>query len=137
MLVGVMNLLYFSGTYLEFAARAAGCRSCFWIAFKPTDANSCTLQSSCDAVDMCGDRVDCLPKRWPRKVAKVNVGSRRPAPLARKLGNQRIDVMGVLGEGALAVVFSCMFSEDQRDVAVKVERQVRTSSVEFGQCTDL
>lgn len=83
---------------------------------------------SANAVDTYGDRVECLPKRWPRKATKVNVGSRRRAPLARKLGNQQIDVLGVLGEGALAVVFSCKVSEDQRNVAVKVERQVRTSS---------
>lgn len=75
---------------------------------------------------MCGDRDDCLPKRWPRKTAKV--GSRQPVSLAWKLGDQRLDVVGVLGEGALAIVFSCKVGEDQRNVAVKVERQVRTTS---------
>lgn len=76
---------------------------------------------------MCRNRVDCLAKIWPRKIAEGKVGSRRPAVLTRTLGGQRIDVMGVLGEGAFAVVFSCKINEGQRDVAVKVERQVRTS----------
>lgn len=75
---------------------------------------------------MGGDRLDSLAKAWPRRMAKVNVGSRRPAALTRSLGNQRIDVLGVLGEGAFAVVFSCKLSKDQRDVAVKVEYQVST-----------
>ncbi|CAN0441730.1 unnamed protein product [Ectocarpus sp. 12 AP-2014] len=66
-------------------------------------------------------RLDSLAKACPRRMAKVNVGSRRPVALARSLGNQRINVLGVLGEGAFAVVFSCKFSKDQRDVAVKVE----------------
>lgn len=59
-------------------------------------------------------------------MAKVKVGSRRPAVLTRTLGSQQIDVLGVLGEGAFAVIFSCKISEGQRIVAVKVERQVRT-----------
>lgn len=75
---------------------------------------------------MCGNRVDCLAKRWPRKMAKVKGGSRRPAVLTRTLGSQKIDVLGVLGEGAFAVIFSCKIGEGQRKVAVKVERQVRT-----------
>lgn len=58
-------------------------------------------------------------------MAKTKVGSRRPAVLTRTLGGQRVDVLGVLGEGAFAVIFSCKISEGQRDVAVKVERQVR------------
>lgn len=59
-------------------------------------------------------------------MAKVKDGSRRPAVLTRTLGGQRIDVFGVLGEGAFAVIFSCKISEGQRDVAVKVEQQVKT-----------
>lgn len=61
-------------------------------------------------------------------MVKANVGSRRPAILARKLGDQDIDVVGVLGEGAFAMVFSCKVNGGQRDVAVKVERTVRTES---------
>ena len=75
---------------------------------------------------MCRTRVDCLARRWPRKMAKVKVGSRRPAVLTRMLGSQQMDVLGVLGEGAFAVIFSCKISEGQRRVAVKLERQVRT-----------
>lgn len=76
---------------------------------------------------MGGDRLDSLSKVWPRRMAKVNVGSRRPVALARSLGNQRINVLGAIGEGAFAVVFSCKFSKDQRDVAVKVEYKVSTT----------
>ncbi|CAM9995135.1 unnamed protein product [Ectocarpus sp. 6 AP-2014] len=65
--------------------------------------------------------LDSLARVCPRRMAKVNVGSRRPVALARSLGNQRINVLGVLGEGAFAVVFACKFNKDQRDVAVKVE----------------
>eukprot|EP00903_Cladosiphon_okamuranus_P007665 g7433.t1 len=68
-------------------------------------------------------RIDSLAKRWPRKMAKVEGGSRRPAVLTRTLGSQKIDVLGVLGEGAFAVIFSCKVSDGQRKVAVKVERQ--------------
>ena len=57
-------------------------------------------------------------------MAKVKVGSRRPAVLTRTLGSQQIDVLGVLGEGAFAVIFSCKISKDNRKVAVKIERQV-------------
>lgn len=56
-------------------------------------------------------------------MAKVRGGSRRQAALTRTLGNRRIDIVGVLGEGSFAVVYSCKLDEDQR-VAVKVERQV-------------
>lgn len=59
-------------------------------------------------------------------MTKVKVGRRRPVVMTRTLGGQRIDVLGVLGEGAFAVIFSCKISEGQRDVAVKIERQVRT-----------
>lgn len=104
----------------------------FWLTFKAFRCNTCTLRIRGDAVAMCVNRVDCLPKRWPRKTAKVKGGSRRPAPLVRKLGDQRVDVMGVLGKGALAMVFSCKVGEDQRNVAVKVERQVRAIFV--GEC---
>ncbi len=61
-------------------------------------------------------------------MAKANVGSRRPAILTRTLGDQDIDVVGVLGEGAFAVVFSCKVNKGQRDVAVKVEHTVSTES---------
>lgn len=78
-----------------------------------------------DVFDVCQNRFDCLAKRWPRKMAKVKVGSRRPAALTRTLGSQQIDVLGVLGEGAFGAIFSCKISEGQHNVAVKVERQVR------------
>lgn len=56
-------------------------------------------------------------------MAKIRGGSRRQATLTRSLGDRRIEIIGVLGEGSFAVVYSCKFDEDQR-VAVKVERQV-------------
>ena len=58
-------------------------------------------------------------------MVKANVGSRRQAVLARALGDQELDVEGVLGEGAFAVVYSCKANRRQRDVAVKVEHTVR------------
>lgn len=69
------------------------------------------------------DRHECLAKQWPLTMTKVRGGSRRPAALTRTLGDTRIEIIGVLGEGSFAVVYSCKFDEDQR-VAVKVERQV-------------
>ena len=70
-------------------------------------------------------RHERLAKRWPRKMAKAKSGSRRRVVFARTLGTQAIDVLGVLGEGTTAVVFSCKIHEDKRDVAVKIEHQVR------------
>lgn len=66
-----------------------------------------------------------MAKRWPRKMAKAKGGSRRRVAFAQTLGTQVVGVLGVLGEGATAVVFSCKSHEDQRDVAVKIEHQVR------------
>lgn len=66
-----------------------------------------------------------MAKRWPRKMPKAKGGSRRRVVFSRPLGTQLIDVLGVLGKGATAEVFSCKAREDQRDVAVKIEHQVR------------
>lgn len=58
-------------------------------------------------------------------MADANVRSRHLVDLTRTLGTQRLDVMGLLGKGSFATVFSCKTSEDRRDVAVKIEREVR------------
>lgn len=127
-----LDFILLTGTYLRGCrpVQQVGVKFAGWLShvFQMYIQKLHTLRTGGGAVGMCGDRVDCLPKRWPRTKAKVTIGSRRPVALARKLGDQSIDVMGVLGEGALAVVFSCKVCEDQRDVAVKVERQVRTNS---------
>lgn len=57
-------------------------------------------------------------------MGKTKSGSRREVALARTLGTRRFFVLGVLGEGASAVVFSCKAGEDHRHVAVKIELQV-------------
>ncbi|CAM9670441.1 unnamed protein product [Laminaria digitata] len=61
--------------------------------------------------------------------AKTNGGSRRRVVHSQTLGTQVVDVLGVLGQGAAAVVFSCKGHEDQRDVAVKIEHQVKQPSI--------
>lgn len=72
-----------------------------------------------------GNRYDSLATRWPHKMSKVKGGSCRRVLTERSLGNRKVDVMGVLGEGAFAVVFSCRSDEDRHGVAVKIELQVR------------
>lgn len=58
-------------------------------------------------------------------MAGVSARSRQSVELRRTLGTQRVEIMGMLGEGSFATVFSCKISEDKRDVAVKIEREVR------------
>lgn len=74
-------------------------------------------------------RPECLAKRWPRKMATVKAGSRKQITLSRVLGEQRMDIIGMLGKGAYAVVFSCKIDGDQRNLAVKIEHEVSTYSL--------
>ncbi|CAN0139013.1 unnamed protein product [Scytosiphon promiscuus] len=60
---------------------------------------------------------------WPSKMALVNARSRQPVGMTKTLGTQRLDITGMLGKGSFARVFSCKTSEDQRQVAIKIEHE--------------
>lgn len=69
-------------------------------------------------------RQEFLSKRWPRKVGKIKRGLRRQLLSRRRLGSETVEVLGLLGEGASAAVFSCRVAESQQYLAVKIEREV-------------
>ena len=78
------------------------------------------------------DRHESLAKRWPRKMGNVRLGSRRRILSSRTLGTQRLEVMGILGEGGYATVYACKVDDARRYVAVKVEFQVTSVSFASG-----
>lgn len=63
---------------------------------------------------------------------KVKHGSRQQVLLRLHLGDKLVNVMGMLGMGANAAVFSCSFAGSKQNLAVKIERQVRTGELSQG-----
>ncbi|CAM9151163.1 unnamed protein product [Discosporangium mesarthrocarpum] len=65
---------------------------------------------------------DVLGKNWPRKMVRRGPSSVKGGGVVRKLGSERVKVLGVLGEGAFAVVYFCRRLDDGEELAVKIER---------------
>lgn len=71
------------------------------------------------------DRHESLPRGWIRKIPEFKLKSRQNIIVQLRLGDHTANVIGLLGVGSFAAVFSCSFPGDEQLVAVKLERQVR------------
>ncbi|CAM9280824.1 unnamed protein product [Sphacelaria rigidula] len=74
-------------------------------------------------------RHESLGAQWSRKMGKVKHGPRQQ-PLARhRLGTKSIDVLGLLGKGSFADVFSCKVVGKPGTMAVKIEREEKAPTL--------
>ncbi|CAM9605215.1 unnamed protein product, partial [Choristocarpus tenellus] len=67
-------------------------------------------------------RDESLGKKWPRKMMRRGPGAGHGGVMVRQLGSQRVNVSGILGEGAFAVVYACRLLGNGKEIAVKIER---------------
>lgn len=66
---------------------------------------------------------------WSGTKGKINHGPRQQVLARRRLGNKTVEVLGLLGKGSFAGVFSCRAIGSQEAMAVKLEREVRAGSL--------